>query len=170
MSITIARFTTLLLCASLASCGGWHLRGSQFAELGVSAIELRTSGAPTVDAELRRALSDSGVSVTNQAGKADAILVVSDEAFDRRVLSVDAATGKVREVEIGLRVAFQLLRPDGLEVTPLDTVQWERDFVFDELALLGTVEQETLLRQSLAEDAAYSLLLRLDALRTTTQR
>ncbi len=171
MSINVPARAFLIICTcmTVTACGGWQMRGTQIAALGIDIVDLRASGAPTLAVELRRQLVNSGIRVGGSATQADATILVSDEVFDRRVLSVDANTGKVREVEVGLQVSFQLLGPDGSEVIPMDNLQWERDFVFDELALLGTVEQERVLRSDLTEDAAHSILLRLEAIRAAPQ-
>ncbi|MCP5145036.1 MAG: hypothetical protein H6978_09455 [Gammaproteobacteria bacterium] len=159
----------VLVSVALSACGGWHLRGTQLAELGIRSVELRTSGAPILGNQLRQALLYSGVTVNGRNATPDVSMIVSNEQFDRRVLSVDAETGKVREVEVGLRVDFQLLDAQGLPLTERRQLEFERDFVFDELRLLGTVEQENLIRQALAEDAANSLLIRLDAVRSSSK-
>jgi outer membrane lipopolysaccharide assembly protein LptE/RlpB len=79
-------------------------------------------------------------------------------------LSVDADTGKVREMEIGLQIEMSVRAADGSLVSAPEEVTWTQDFVFDEGSLLGTEEVETTIRYELAKDAARSLIFRLEAL------
>ena len=155
--------TLLGLVLALAACGGWQLRGAQLKRLGVEAVQVKSEGAPVMKAALERVLRDSGVD-TRAGADSDVVFVISDEELDRRILSVDPNSGKVREVEVGISVNVETLGRDGSELLPADRIALERDFVFDEQALLGTVEQEGLLQRYLAEDIARSPLLRLDTL------
>ncbi|MBT8445525.1 MAG: hypothetical protein HKO62_14030 [Gammaproteobacteria bacterium] len=151
------------IMAALSACGGWQLRGAQLERLGVDAVQVRSQGAPVMKAALERVLTNSGVEIGAGAAS-DVVFVISNEELDRRILSVDPNSGKVREVEVGISVDVQTLGRDGRALLPADRIVLERDFVFDEQALLGTVEQESLLQRYLAEDIARSLLLRLDTL------
>lgn len=151
------------LAAALGACGGWQLRGAQLERLGVNAVQVRSQGAPVMKSALERVLVDSGVAIDAGAAS-DVVFVISNEELDRRILSVDPNSGKVREVEVAISVEVETLGRDGRALLPADRIALERDFVFDEQALLGTVEQESLLQRYLAEDIARSLLLRLDTL------
>jgi LPS-assembly lipoprotein len=153
------------LTLGLAACGGWHLRGSQVKALGIERVRLRASGAPMVEARLRELLGFGEVAIVDGAAQADATIVIGDEAFATRVLSIDPQTGKVREVEIGMQLAYELLDAAGQVAVPRQTQQWVREYVYDESSVLGTTEQEGLLRRNLVEDAAALILLRMQTLR-----
>jgi len=48
-------------------------------------------------------------------------------------------------------------------------LNWVRDLIFDETALLGTNEQEQVIRRGLAEDAAKTVVLRLEAIEPSAE-
>jgi outer membrane lipopolysaccharide assembly protein LptE/RlpB len=106
--------------------------------------------------------------MTKDKSTADVVVDLQNEEFDRRVLSVDPDTGKVREVEIGLQVRFSVRTGGGELIHPSETLNWEQDFVFDENSVLGTVEQETRLRVNLAQDAARTIMVKLETLKLPT--
>ena len=57
---------------------------------------------------------------------------------------------------------------DGKLLVPVELVNWQLDYVFDEGSLLGTVEQDQTVRRDLAETAATTLMMRLQAVHLPT--
>lgn len=154
-----------IVCMLIVAGGcGFHLRGSRPVDIGVARAYVTSSGADLLAAELRRRFAYSGVNLAGSAASAGLIVQVSQERFRRRVLSVDAVTGKVREFELDYEARLDVRRPDGTAIIEDQPIQLERDFTFDETAVLGSFEQQTLLEQELREDAAEALLHRLEAL------
>lgn len=158
------RVLSLFLALAVAAGCGFHLRGSRSVDLGAARPYVSSSGAEELAAELRRLLVASRVGLAGRAADADLIVELGEERFDRRVLSVDADTGKVREVEIGYEALLDVRRPDGTVLVERERIELERDFVFDETAVLGTFEQQTLIEQEIRADVAQTLLRRLEAL------
>ncbi|MCC6202576.1 MAG: hypothetical protein IT494_06180 [Gammaproteobacteria bacterium] len=154
----------------LIGCGGWHLRGSQVKALGIERVRLSAAGAPMVEARLRELLGFGDVAIVSGTTPADVTIAISDEAFATRVLSIDPQTGKVREVEIGMQLSYELLDAGGQVAVPRQTQQWVREYVYDESSVLGTTEQEGLLRRNLVEDAAALILLRLQTLQPQNRK
>jgi outer membrane lipopolysaccharide assembly protein LptE/RlpB len=79
-------------------------------------------------------------------------------------LSVDPISGKVREVEVGLEVGFSVRAKDGKLLAPFQKMRWVQDYVFDESSLLGTYEQQSTIQGELSQDAAATILLRLETI------
>jgi LPS-assembly lipoprotein len=154
-----------LLTAALASvigCGGWYLRGQGEHQAPFQRVYIkseRPGGA--VDIAVRRELFNRGLTVVGQRNNADVVVELEDEKFERRILSVDPETGKVREIELGLAARFSVRTPDGRLLVPSEPLNWQLDYVFDEAALLGTVEQDVVVQQDLAKIAATTLVFRL---------
>lgn len=171
MNARLLARATLCFCLgiTLAACGGWHLRGSQVKALGIERVQLRTIGAPMMEARMRELLGYGDVAIVDGA-PVDATIALSNESFATRVLSIDPQTGKVREVEIGLQLSYELLDAAGQIAVPMQTQQWIREYAYDESSVLGTVEQESVLRQNLVEDAAALILLRMQTLRPVTRQ
>ncbi len=148
----------------LSGCSGWYLRGTQTTRLPLKYVFVRYDGYSYLYTWLVQHLSYSGIGVVTNPAQADAIIELRDERYDRRVLSVDEQTGKVREMELGLEVEVTVRGPQGELIAAPEEVSWVQDFVFDEASLLGTEEVETTIRYELAKDAARALMFRLEAI------
>jgi outer membrane lipopolysaccharide assembly protein LptE/RlpB len=152
------------LSTSFAGCGGWYLRGSHESKLSVKRLYVRAAASGPLYTWFLTELSYSGVQVASSPAQADAIIELTNEQYDRRVLSVDPQTGKVREMELGLQVEITVRKPDGSLLVAPDKLSWTQDFVFDESSPLGTEEVETTIRYEIAKDAARGLVIRLEAI------
>nr|VFJ48583.1 MAG: LPS-assembly lipoprotein [Candidatus Kentron sp. FW]VFJ49975.1 MAG: LPS-assembly lipoprotein [Candidatus Kentron sp. FW] len=150
-----------IIAASLLLGCGFHLRGSFALPNGISSLYVQ---APIYFAnELVMLLEGNGIVVARNRNDADAVLVVEQEAFDKRTLSVDSSTGKEREHELSYAVSYRVLAADGRELLPQQTVNFVRDYVFDEDAVLSVGHEENILSQEMRQDAARQILRRLAA-------
>ncbi|MDA0822028.1 MAG: LPS assembly lipoprotein LptE [Proteobacteria bacterium] len=158
------RLTVLVLtAASLTACGGWDLRGTRTAALGIKSVYLVAESAPQLQQWLAQELRFSGVRLGTKTAS-QITIELSEESFDRRVISVDPDTGKVREVELGLEVTMSVRSQDGKLLVAPEKRTWVQDYVFDETSLLGTTESAQIIENELAQDAAQTILLRLETL------
>lgn len=148
----------------LSACGGWYLRGTQTSQLAVQKLFVVSNNSGYLHSWFLTHLSYSGISVVGTREQSEAVIELRNERYDRRVLSVDDETGKVREMELGLEVEVTVRSPTGELIAAPETVSWTQDFVFDEASLLGTEEVETTIRYELAKDAARALMFRLEAI------
>lgn len=154
-----------LLALGLVGCGGWYLRGSDPGSThNFSRVFLKGDDADQVTLALRRELFNRGLKVARRRADADLVIELEDERFERRILSVDPGTGKVREIELGLLTHFTVRSGDGKLLVPREPLTFQLDYVFDEGSLLGTVEQDNTVQQDLAETAATSLIFRLESI------
>jgi outer membrane lipopolysaccharide assembly protein LptE/RlpB len=155
----------VLLAATLSGCGGWHLRGTDASTTHkFSKVFLKGDVADQVTMAVRRELYNRGLKVVTKRNNADLVIEIEDERFERRILSVDPGTGKVREIELGLLTHFTVRSADGRLLVQREPLTFELDYVFDEGSLLGTVEQDNTVQQDLAETAATSLVFRLESI------
>lgn len=152
---------TLFTLTALVGCSDWHLRGTRTDLVNVKTVAIRGTAAPILTQALATELRLSNVRVVKHS-EAEAVLELGREQFDRRVVSVDPDTGKVRELELSLEVGFAVRDNEGNLLAPYQDLNWQRDFVFDETALLGTNEQQGVIQRELAEDAAKTIVLRLE--------
>nr|VFK21213.1 MAG: LPS-assembly lipoprotein [Candidatus Kentron sp. LPFa] len=153
-------FVFMLIFWLLAGCG-FHLRGDFVLPDSISSLHIQ---APAHLAnELVILLESSGIIVASVAKDADAILRVEQESYDKRTLSVDSDSGKEREHELAYTISYRVLKADGKELMPRQTINLARDYVFDESAVLGTSQEESILRQEMRQDAARQILRRLAA-------
>jgi LPS-assembly lipoprotein len=158
------RLTVLVLMAtSLTACGGWDLRGTRTAALGIKSVYLVAETAPQLKLWLTQELRFSGVRLGTKTAS-QITIELSEESYDRRVISVDPDTGKVREVELELEVTMSVRSQDGKLLIAPEKRAWVQDYVFDETSLLGTTERAQIIENELAQDAAQTILLRLETL------
>lgn len=153
----------LLSILSLSACGGWSLRGTRDA-VSIDSVYISAKKATTLNLALTTEMINTGVRLSRKRTEAGAVIELSDESFDRRVLSVDSNTGKVREIELVLEVVLSIRDGEGKLVVPPDRLSWAQDYVFDENSLLGTNERATIVERELAESAAQSIRLRLETI------
>lgn len=159
---TISVFLAVLTIL-LSGCGEWYLRGTRTSAVSIKSAHLQSETAPRLRLAVARELRHSGVSLGTKTSS-DAIIELLNESFDRRVLSVDPDNGKVREVELGLEVGFSVRDKDGKILVPPEKLYWVQDYIFDENSLLGTREKAQTIERELADDAAQTILLRLETL------
>ena len=109
--------------------------------------------------QLRSRLRESGSSVADSAGQADAIIRVRVDRTGRRVLSV-SARNTPQEFEIFYLVEYSIERA-GKEVVPSQRLELTRNFSFDQSLLLAKDREEDVLREAMARDLADLVLRRL---------
>jgi len=148
---------------SLAGCSGWYLRGTRKNVLGdVKRIFVSTPTRNLLYSYFVTELAYINVANVARRSQADVIVELAEERYERRVLSVDPDTGKVREVEVTLSTQIAVRAKDGSLISAPETFRWTEDFVFDEGSLLGTVEVEQNLRVEMAKAAGRALVLKLE--------
>jgi len=151
----------LALAALTSACGGWHLRGQGPLAANFSRVYIEAPNAPEIARAVRQELLNRGLAATPKRTAADVVVTIEGERYSRRVLSVDPDTGKVREIELGLEAYFSVRSTDGRLLISREPLDWQLDYVFDEGSLLGTVEQDIVIKRDLATTAATTLVLRL---------
>jgi len=160
--------TLLALCLAFAlavsGCSGWHLRGKGPEAGKVKSVMLIAKNAPQTAIAFNYEIFYNNVRSVSSRDKASAIVTISNENFERRVISVDPATGKVREIELTLEITVSVRGPGEKLLVNEQKMSWVEDFVFDEISVLGTEAQEVTTKQELCKTAARSLMLRLQTL------
>jgi len=159
---------TLTLVAGgvlLGGCGGWRLRGTRKNVLGdVRTVMVTPLNSGFLYSYFITELGYINVSVVVERSSAQILIELSPERYEKRVLSVDPDTGKVREVEVKLTTQITVRAADGSLIAAPEGFSWVEDFVFDEASLLGTVEVEQNLRLEMAKAAARALVLKLETI------
>jgi LPS-assembly lipoprotein len=104
-----------------------------------------------------------GIGASTSITDADASITVSSEQFSRRVLSIDPATGKEREIELAYTFAFRVSRGDSPTVIENGRINLLRSYVFNSDSVIGSSNEEDLLRKEMRRDAARQLMRRAEA-------
>jgi LPS-assembly lipoprotein len=154
------RTFAVALSLALAGCG-FHLRGA--ATYTFTSIFVNAPGAPTMTAELRRALDATGsATVVDDPKKAQVILDIPVVADDKEVLSLSGA-GAVQEFLLTKRVSFRLHDADGNEWLPPGLIALRRSYTFSQSEVLARDAQEQRLLKEMQTDAVQQLVRRLQA-------
>ena len=159
----ISKYFLLFLIITLAGCG-YHLRGSGTGKLNVNNVFLDIQNAHLIVTELREQLTIRDVAISNSSEGVDRIVKLTNEVYDRRVLSVDEGTGKVTEYELEYHVGLEILTAGGKSLAEPQDISLIRDITFDPNAAVGKFDEEVLVRNDMIRSAANSILLRLQAL------
>ncbi len=156
-----------LLCAVLLSGCGFKLRGAY--QLPEAMQTTRVEAAqPKSDfiRSLKRGLKSSGVRLVDETADntADntAVLRVYNEKKSKRIVSLDS-NGRAREYTLIYAVSFSVKALTQVFEVPEQTVQIDRDFVFDTEDVLGNSREETKLYQEMEQDIVRLILLRLQS-------
>ena len=156
-------FRSLVLALTIVAAGGcgYQLRGA--VSLPPDLAGIHVDGPAVVRRALVLLLEGGGISVAPGPDTAKSVLRISGEQFDRRVLSVDALTGKEREFELVYQVAFEVTGAGGEELLAKQTVSLHRDYIFDPNAVLGKNREQSVLHTEMRRDAAARIVRRLSA-------
>ncbi|MGI9332720.1 MAG: LPS assembly lipoprotein LptE [Gammaproteobacteria bacterium] len=156
------RAALAVICSSGFSGCGYRLRGSTGAESGAALERSVHVNAPAAlkDA-LLRSLSQHGAYAASKPAEASLRLNVLDQRFERRLLSVDAVTGKEREFELLYLVHFEASRSGGGEVLAEQSVKVLRDIVITTDAIVARQREEQTVAIEMREAAAAQIARRL---------
>lgn len=160
------RLIAVYLSACLVACGGepFHLRGSKplpvSAEQGifVQGIDPRSEFGRV----LLAGLEEAGAPIKSQLEEAGLLLTVTSVRENKSV-SGYSSTRQVREFNHWIDVDFIVKR--NTQTEPIErSVHAERSQVYDGKYVLGTAEEENLIKDELRREAVRLILLRLQAL------
>ncbi len=156
----------LLLFSTLSGCG-FHLRGSfDVDKLPASMRQMSIEGVRwnnPLAVDLRGALKAAGVKVPLEGVSTTSVLTIISANRRRRVLSVSATTGKVREFELFYSVVFNVSDANGKPLIEKQTVTLVRDYIFDPTSVHGEASEEQLLFSEMSRDAVQQILRRIRA-------
>lgn len=146
----------------LQGCG-FQLRGAAAIPIQADSIYLNTRGARDVGEEVRQQLRMMDIALTTKADEAEYVLNISRERMERRVLSVSPRTGKAQEYELTLSADINIRSGAGKRLVTSETISAEREYLFDETAIVSDFEDQRLIREELSRQVAYQILLRLQS-------
>jgi len=152
----------VFLLIGLSACG-FQLRGANLQALQNASIFVQSSNANVLASEVKRQLLDADITPVSSASDADYIVNLSNESFNRKVLSVSPTTGKVEEYEVTYTAMLNITGPDKSSTTGAKPVSASRDYTFDEGSVLGKIKEESVLKKDIAKQVAATVLRRLRA-------
>ncbi len=163
MRLAVARaLLAIAVLAMLLGCG-FQLRSWDLSAAFASVSVVATPGV-SVDEALVRVLGYSGVEVVDEGG--DAVVRLSEEREERRSAAVTAA-GRVAEVELALEVMFAVQDAVGQELAPERSLRVARVQRIDADNIVGSSEEEALLRDEMRQELASRMVRSLAMLAQT---
>ncbi len=158
----MSRFPLVLLMAALLLSGcGFHLRGE--AKLPFDSMYVQAAPTSLFATKLRRAVSaGSQTKVTEDPKAAQVTLQILSELPQKVILSLSGA-GRVSEFRLLYRVSYRLTDSKGIERIPTTEIVLQRDFAFNDAAVLSKESEEALLYRDMENDAVQQLVRRLQA-------
>lgn len=151
-----------IMIIGINACG-FQLRGSNLEALQNSSVFVNSVGADQIAREVRIQLQNADITPVGSASDAEYIINLSEEYYDRKVLSVSPQTGKVEEYELSYSAKMTIRKKNGEVLVNSEALTAERDYTFDEGSVLGTFTQESVLERDIAKQAAAAVLRRLQA-------
>ncbi len=162
VALRLAPAAPLAAVLGLGACG-FRLEGSAALPEQMARTYVETSQPTSAFTDsLRAELRTRGLAVVEQADRATARLIVTEDATGQRVLSV-SARNIPREYEIFYAITFALETDDG-RVIDGESLTLTRSYTFDETQVLGKSREERVLRRALADDLARQVVRRIEAL------
>ncbi len=155
------KLAVALLLLVLSACG-FHLRG-QYA-LPFASVYVATPAASIVAGDIKRELANIPTKLMPSAKDADAQLSIIEDRRERQILSLSGA-GRVREYELRLRVAYQLMDAAGKVLIPTSEIKLSRILSYDDSRIIAKQQEEALLFQDMERDAVGQILRRMTAIK-----
>ncbi|MGG7055936.1 LPS assembly lipoprotein LptE [Nitrosomonas sp. ANs5] len=150
------------LVASLAACG-FQLRG-QVAELPFERVYITAPAGLTIGSDLERAINThTRAQVVKKMEKAEVVIQIISAINEKRILSLSGG-GRVREFELGYRVATRLLDPSGAELLTLNEIRLTRILPFLDAQVLAKVAEEEMLYKDMQNDAVQQIIRQISAI------
>ena len=154
----------LLLAALLSGISGcgFQLRGTGQTTILLESVFLNASDQNgALVRELDSTLRQSGVEFTN-ASSAQVNIQLDRERFRRRPVST---TGQINVAayELTLEVGFNVMAQNGDVLIPPTRLRTERIYTFDNTSLVGSNEEEELLKEEMRRDVVGQLIQRINA-------
>ena len=149
----------LCLSVSLSACG-FQLRGTASLPFETLYIPKSNSG---VALDLKRNIqSGTRTRVVDDEKSAQALLDLSGETKFRNILSLSGA-GRVRELQLVLRVNLRVHDGKGGEFVPLTTLSITRDLTYNDTDVLAKELEEAAIYREMQSDLVQQILRRLSA-------
>lgn len=157
-----ARFAlAVVLALALAGCG-FQLRGK--ADLPFATLYIEGANPVLVD-DLRRAVaSGSRTRVVARPDHAQAVLQITGESREKRILSLSGA-GRVREFLLVYRLAFRVNDRQNRAMLTEQQIELRRDMTYDDAYVLAKATEEEMLFRDMQVDVVSQILRRLNAAR-----
>lgn len=158
-----------LVVLLLAGCG-FQLRGQAQLppEMAVTYVQSQQAiGVPpgVLSRRLQTLLASNGVTVTRDPDQATATVTILREGSSRRTVAADRFDVK-RAYWLAYDASYQVTLRNGKTLVPAESISANRSLLFDENRVLGFEAAQESLVDSMAEDIAWQIIRRLQAIKS----
>ncbi len=143
----------------LGGCG-FHLRGSAPLPPSLSSVYLEQQESPLIAEALNRAFTEQRLAPVDDKSRAQMIIGLLDERYQRRVLSV-GASGNVQEYELIYSVDVAVLDARGEPLADTQTLTVRRELRYESSEVVAKAGEEQQLKSEMIADAAAQIIRRL---------
>lgn len=148
------RLVILVLSFSLVGCG-FQLRSYGF-EGNIESVAITGMTRAEVVGPLRQNLRRSQVP-EKSVSEADLVVEILDQRNRRRSASTTGGAGAA-EYEVDYSVQYQILNSDGEVIAEPTWIERQRTFTIDRGNIVGSNQEQTLLRREILDDAAGQIV------------
>jgi len=147
----------------LLSACGFHLRGQ--ANLPFDSMYVAAAPTSLFATQLKRAVgAGSQTKITENPKDAQVTLQILNEVREKQILSLSGA-GRVSEFRLLYRVSYRVLDSKNIERVPTSEIVLQREFAFNDAAVLSKESEEALLYRDMQNDAVQQLVRRLQVVK-----
>lgn len=145
----------LTLCISLLSACGWRLRGSD--SVNIQQNVYLAEGSGDIYQRIIRSLErkQARADITS----ADVQLVLDEEFFDRRSISVNNQA-QTTQYQLTYSVGYQILDKASKPLTEMTRIELSRYYTFNQNAITSSDKEEQSLRKEMVRQLARQILQR----------
>lgn len=153
----LSTLTLICVLLSIQSCG-FSLRSDRDMSRQLESVTiLGISEYSEIGRMLYAALRQSRVAISNDTKTTTAVLNISQQQFNKRVISLDSL-GRANQYELVYELVFRVLNPDGSERLKEQKISLRREFLYDSTLVLAKQEEENRLRQDMLSAAVDQLM------------
>ena len=153
----------LLPASLLLGACGFHLRGNITLPEEMKSLALQGTPAHSELANtVRNSVVNAGGELVSDASLATALLVISQDGYQRRVLSVNNL-GQANAYELDYQLVFQLTDPRGEVRVATQQIKLQRQYRFDPGKVLAKSDEEQRIVSEMRRSATRQMLRRLVA-------
>lgn len=165
--IALRTFFLLGIVIALSACG-FQLRGL-VSNLPFETIHVTAPPGNPIGIDVERAIrAGTDTKVVGSPENAQAILQIVSTNNEKKILSLSVG-GRVREFQLGYRVAIRLIDPQGAEIAPIDEINLTRVLPFLDAQLLAKQAEEEMLYKDMQIDAVQQIIRRLAAIKNISK-
>jgi LPS-assembly lipoprotein len=140
----------------LTNCG-FQLRGNM--NYAIKSVYIQSEAADILANQVKQYLTtQSNVTLATIPKNADVVILLSQMELNRRVLSISALTGRLQEIELSFHANVEMRQPDDTVLMEKQTLNYIRDYSYNENAVLAMGAEEETLRKELLQEATLQVL------------